>query len=101
MLALNADDSIVRLENLDLECGPIENIYFKDIYAEDCHTGVRLLSVDSPIRNITIDNMEVGHGRGASKKEAEQNAAYMMAQSVDDEACLRALDKIDKLQQKR
>lgn len=60
MLALNADDSIVRLENLDLDCGPIENIYFKDIYAEDCHTGVRLLSVDSPIRNITIDNMEVG-----------------------------------------
>ena len=41
--------------------------------------------------------MEVGHGAGASKKEAEQNAAYRMAQSsMDDEACLRVLDRLDR-----
>jgi len=49
------------------------------------------------VATIYIDNMEVGHGTGESKKEAEQNAARMMAQSVDDEAALRALDKVDKL----
>ena len=49
------------------------------------------------VTTILIDHMEVGHGTGTSKKEAEQNAARMMAQSVDDEAALRALDKVDKL----
>ncbi len=49
------------------------------------------------VSTIWIDDLEVGHGRGTSKKEAEQNAARMMASSVDDEACLRALDRMDKL----
>lgn len=60
LLALNADDSLVRLENLDLECGPIEDVSFEDIAAEDCHTAIRLLSVDSPISNITIKNLTAG-----------------------------------------
>ncbi|MGN0843873.1 MAG: glycosyl hydrolase family 28-related protein, partial [Kiritimatiellia bacterium] len=60
LIALNADDSLVRLENLDLECGPIENISFENISAEDCHTGVRFLSVDSPIRHIRIRNFQAG-----------------------------------------
>ncbi len=60
LLALNADDSLVRLENLDLECGPIENLTFRNVFAEDCHTAVRLLSVTSPIRNIRIENLEAG-----------------------------------------
>lgn len=60
LIALNADDSLVRLENLDLECGPIENITFENISAEDCHTGVRILSVVSPIRHIRIRNFQAG-----------------------------------------
>ena len=60
LVALNADDSLVRLENRDLVCGPIENIDFSDLYAEDCHTAIRLLSVRSTIRNIRFRNVEAG-----------------------------------------
>lgn len=53
------------------------------------------------LSTIYIDEMEVSHGQGASKKEAEQHAAYTMAQSVDDEAYLRIMDKVDRLEQKQ
>lgn len=56
-------------------------------------------SSSSFVSTVFIDEMEVGHGAGASKKEAEQNAAYRMAQSsMDDEACLRALDRLDRVE---
>lgn len=60
MIALNADDSTVRRENFDTFCGPIENITFEDIFAEDCYTAVRMLSVRSPIRNIRFKNLVCG-----------------------------------------
>ncbi len=94
---------------LDIESLSEEETDFKSRLIEWCQKNHHSIhfntkhagSANQFVSTIVIDNMEVGHGRGASKKEAEQNAAYMMAQSVDDEACLRALDKIDKLQQKR
>ncbi len=60
MLALNADDSLVRLENRDLLCGPIEDIVFRDIFADDCHAAIRMLSVNSPIRNLKFYNLVCG-----------------------------------------
>lgn len=56
-------------------------------------------SASNFISTIYIDDIEVSHGHGSSKKEAEQHAAYTMAneQSSDDEACLRLLDKLDRL----
>ena len=60
LIALNADDSTVRIENLDLICGDIENITFKNIYAKDCHTAIRFLSVNSSIRNIKFENVFAG-----------------------------------------
>lgn len=60
MIALNADDSVERLENRDLIRGDIENIYFRNIYAEDCYTAIRMLSVTAAIRNIKIENIECG-----------------------------------------
>ena len=60
LLALNADDSIVRLENRDILRGPIENLTFRNIHAENCYTAIRLLSVTAPIRNIRIENIIVG-----------------------------------------
>ncbi len=60
MIALNADDSLERLENRGLVRGPIENIVFEDICAEDCYTFVRLLSVYSPIRNIRFRRINCG-----------------------------------------
>jgi hypothetical protein len=60
MIALNADDSMKRLENTGMVCGPIENIVFRNIYAEDCHTAIRMLSITSPIRNIRFENIVAG-----------------------------------------
>ncbi len=60
MLALNADDSLERLENRDLLRGPIENLIFRNIYAESCYTAIRMLSVTAPIRNIRFENIRVG-----------------------------------------
>ena len=60
MLALNADDSLERLENRDLLRGPIENLTFRNIYAESCYTAIRMLSVTAPIRNIRFENIKAG-----------------------------------------
>ncbi len=60
MIALNADDSVERIENLDLERAAIEDITFENIYAECCYTIVRLLSVTAPIRRIRFKNVSCG-----------------------------------------
>lgn len=60
MLAFNADDCITRLENRDILRGDIEDITVRNVFAENCHTAIRLSSVTSRIRNITVDNIKVG-----------------------------------------
>ncbi len=60
LIALNADDSMERLENQDLCCGPIENLIIRNVFAEDCYSVIRMLSVSSPIRNILFENIEAG-----------------------------------------
>ncbi len=60
MIALNADDSMVRLENLDTCCGDIEDLTIRGIFAENCYTGFRMLSVNSRIRDIRIENVYIG-----------------------------------------
>ena len=47
---------------------------------------------------VMIDNLEVGHGVGESKKEAEQAAAQSVANDMNDEFCARLLDKLDRLE---
>ncbi len=54
MIALNADDALLRTEVKGMTCGPIRNIRIEDIAAEGCHSFVRLLSVVSPIENVSI-----------------------------------------------
>jgi ribonuclease-3 len=44
-----------------------------------------------------VDNLEVGHGIGSSKKEAEQRAAQSATYEPSDEECARLLDKLDKM----
>lgn len=61
MIAFNADDSMERVENVGMVRGDIENITVEDIYAENCHTLIRLLSVTAAIRNITIRNIWGGY----------------------------------------
>ena len=48
---------------------------------------------------VLVDGMEVGHGAGDSKKEAEQHAAFSVAQYMSDEQCATLLDRVDKLTQ--
>jgi polygalacturonase len=54
MVALNADDALRRTEVKGMTCGPIRNIVIENIEAQGCHSFVRLLSVVSPIENISI-----------------------------------------------
>lgn len=61
MIALNADDSIERIENLDLCRAAIEDITFENIYSENCHCIIRMLSVTAPIRNIRFRNIFGGY----------------------------------------
>ncbi len=61
MIALNADDSVERVENLDLVRDDIEEISFENIYAESCYTIIRMLSVDAKIRNIKFKNIYAGY----------------------------------------
>ena len=46
---------------------------------------------------VLIDNLEVGHGIGSSKKEAEQRAAFSVSHEFSDEECARILDRLDKM----
>lgn len=71
MIALNADDSIERVENLDLCRDAIEDITFENIYAENCLTVIRMLSVTAPIRNIRFKNIYGGfHGNAINADAA-------------------------------
>lgn len=89
---------------LDMETLSEEETDFKSRLIEWCqknhHTirfETKLTSGNRFLSTIFIDDMEVSHGRGTSKKESEQHAAQTMAQSVTDSACLRMLDKLDKI----
>jgi len=48
LVALNADEGSE---------GPITNITIDGIYSVDCHSAVRLLSADCPVKNIHISNV--------------------------------------------
>lgn len=60
LIALNADDCVERVENYDLVCGDISDIKIKNVFAENCFTFIRMLSVNSSIYNIEIDNVKGG-----------------------------------------
>ena len=46
---------------------------------------------------VLVDGLEVGHGSGESKKEAEQQAAYSVAEYMSDEQCASVLDRMDRM----
>ena len=53
LLAFNAEDCKVDSPGF----GPIENIVVDGIFADRCHSAVRMLSCGSAVRNITIRNV--------------------------------------------
>ena len=46
---------------------------------------------------VLVDNLEVGHGIGTSKKEAEQKAAQSATHEPSDADIARMLDRLDKM----
>jgi DNA-binding LacI/PurR family transcriptional regulator len=70
LLAFNADDSMSRIENRGMVCGPIENVVVKNVFAEDCHSAVRFLSVTSAIGNVRIEGLRAGCRRYAVNADA-------------------------------
>ncbi len=83
MIALNADDCVERVENLDLVRGPIEDIRFENLYAERCYTVIRMLSVTAPIRDISIRGVYAGFRYYLLNADA---ARYCRTPLFDEEA---------------
>ena len=81
LIALNADDEMKRVENVGMERGDIENLLIENVYAENCHTLVRLLSVDHSIRNVTLRNIYGGYRYYAVNADA---ARYCRTPLFDD-----------------
>lgn len=50
-------DDLVALNAHEGSRGPITNILIDGIYAEDCHSAVRLLTVQNAVENIRISNV--------------------------------------------
>jgi len=48
MIALNADEGIP---------GPITDVQIDGLFADDCHSAVRLLSADYPVERVSISNV--------------------------------------------
>lgn len=91
---------------LDMESLTEEETDFKSRLIEWCQKNHHTIQFQTKngsrsglfVSTILIDSIETAHGHGASKKEAEQHAAYAMAHSMNEEACQRLLDKIDRLE---
>jgi hypothetical protein len=60
LVALNADDALLRSELLGAEAGPISNLRISDLSADDCHSFVRMASIWAEISNIDIRNVRGG-----------------------------------------
>jgi hypothetical protein len=60
MVALNADDAIFRPECNGVPCGPIRRVRVRHLRADDCHSFVRLASVDHEISDVEIDDVVGG-----------------------------------------
>lgn len=60
LIAFNADDAYDYRHNHYLFSEEISDITVDNVIAENCWTAVRMLSVDSPIRNVTIKNLVAG-----------------------------------------
>ena len=54
LVALNADDALLRSELQGAEAGPIQNIRISNIRADDCHSFVRMASIWAPIEDIDV-----------------------------------------------
>lgn len=57
LVAINCDDGYDDGEQFTKTMGDIENIEVNGLFADNCYTGVRLLSCGSVLRNVSIKNI--------------------------------------------
>jgi len=60
VVTLTADDANGRAQNLGKLNGPIRRMRIRNLVADDCHTFVRLLSVDNPVEDAWIESVRGG-----------------------------------------
>lgn len=89
LVAITADDGLY---------GPIENILVDGIFAEHCHSAVRLLSHGLPVKNVTVRNVfgsfytycvgltkyHAGETRGIMKNICIENVAAAASEGTKD-----------------
>ena len=85
-IALNADDCLTRQESFDMINGPQSDILIENIHADECHCFVRLLSVASPIENVTVRNIS-GCCRGTAVNMDAARYCRVPLFDPDDEVC--------------
>ncbi|MBR6765756.1 MAG: hypothetical protein IKM06_04650 [Clostridia bacterium] len=91
MIALNADDCIERVENLDLCRDNIEDITFENIFTENCHTIIRMLSVTAKIKNLHFKNIYGGFRCNAINADG---ARYCRTPIFKEEDCPEGVGRI-------
>ena len=94
MVALNADDSVERVENLDLLRDTIEDITFENIFTQNCHTIIRMLSVTAEIKNIRFKNVYGGFRCNAINADA---ARYCMTPLFEEQDYPNGVGKISNI----
>lgn len=60
LVAINPNDANHRAQNLGKSWAPVRRVHIDQLAAEDCHSFVRLLSVDDVIEDITVSNLRGG-----------------------------------------
>lgn len=61
IIAFTADEAVDAYAHcMGVEDGPISDILVENVYAENCWSAVRLLSVEQEISNVTIRNLSAG-----------------------------------------
>ena len=76
LLAFSADELHDYIHNTGLEDGPISDMLIENVTAENCWSAVRILSVDSEIRNLTFRNMKVGVRMHGINMDASRHLAH-------------------------
>ncbi len=60
LIAFNSDDAFSYKHNEGMEALPIRNILVDGVYAENCWTALRILSIDTLVENLTLRNFICG-----------------------------------------
>ena len=73
--------------------GPQRDILIENIHADECHCFLRLLSVESPIENVTVRNVS-GNCRGTAVNMDAARYCRVPLFSQDDEICKNGVGRL-------